>query len=231
MEFIDYYYQKNSYQAIATPTPNNGKFKIFSIAYPMLAKTVSKAGIESPTGNSTNVLRITESVGEPVTVTLAEGFPNISQLQSYVNEAIKVAFPANTKFSFNLIGNSQARWVNTDTVEWTVDYVNSETKALLTGDGSGALTLAIPATSTSSTFTPDPTLGLSSLEFRIANGERLAIPSAGGWLDNVIFYFPVAPDILFQNSNNSRIIANYASLRVTKDLTSNKIAVIRLCYE
>lgn len=231
MEFIDYYYQKDSTQAIATPTPNNGKFKIFSIAYPMLAKSVSKSGIESPTGNSTNALLVTKGADPPVSITLAEGFPNLSQLQTYINDALKVGFPSDTTFTFNLVGNSQAKWSNTDVVAWTVNYVNSETKALITGDGSGALTLAVPAGTSSAVFNPDPTLGLSSLEFRIANGERLAIPSAGSWLDNIIFYFPEAPDIVFQNSNNSRIVANYASLRVTKDLASTKVALIRVCYE
>lgn len=231
MEFIDYYYGKDSNQAIATPTPNNGKFKIFSISYPMLAKSVSKAGIESPTGSSTNQLKISVGVDPAVTVTLAEGFPNLSQLQSYINEGIKTAFPTSTTFNYTLSGNSQARWTNTDTTTWTVDYVNSETKALITGDGTGSLTLAVPGGTSSPVFTPDPMLGLSNLEFRIANGEKLSIPSAGTWMDNVTFFFPSTPDIVFQNSNNSRLVANYASLRITKDLISPRVSLIRICYE
>jgi hypothetical protein len=83
----------------------------------------------------------------------------------------------------------------------------------------------------SDAFTPDPTLGLNSLEFRIANGERISLPATGEYLDNVLFYLNTPTDLLFSNSNNCSLIANYASLRITKELQCPKTALIRLAIE
>lgn len=235
MDFVDYYFDKNTFQARATPTPNNGNYKLFSISYPMLAKTVSKAGNESPTGQATNVLKISVDGAAAVDVVLPEGFPSVTELINNVNTAIANNFPTKTKYCLlQEYGQSQARWINSDAVSWSIDYVNLTTKQIIRGEDSGTLTYLFPANTVvkdAELFTPDPTLGLNSLEFRIANGEKISIPATGKWLDNVLFYFDDTPDVVLQNSNNSRLVANFASLRITKDLYSPRVALIRLAIE
>jgi hypothetical protein len=228
MDLIDYYYSNNVSKAIATPTPNNGNYKLYSIAYPMLAKTVSSAGVQSPTGNSTNLINISST-----DIEYAEGFPTLSGLVSSINAAISAALLTGIKLiSFN---NNQVAWENTTASPITINYVNAETKCLITGSASGSLTQTVPVTTSppniSTSFSPDPTLGLSSLEFRIANGDRISIPANGDYLGNYLFYLNTPVDIRLANSNNCFLIANYASLRITKELASPRISLIRLAVE
>lgn len=233
MDLIDYYYNKDSSRATATPTPSNGNFKLYSIAYPMLAKPASKAGASSPTGASTNRFEVEDvSTSTKYVVTFTEGFYTVDGLAEVINEALKrVPF---IDLTYMVLGQSQVIWMNNSSVAYNVIYPNLETKALIRGEYEGPLTEIIPANTVpffTEVFYPDPSLGLNSLEFRIANGERISLPASGQYLDNVLFYLDSPPDLAMKGSNICSLIANYASIRITKELVCPRQALIRLAIE
>lgn len=230
MEIINFSYNISSERALADPVPpNNSNIEVFSVSYPMLAKSISSAGNESPTGASTNSLILKRGVAVAVQITYSEGFPTISQLQSFINQAIIDAFPAvTTPLQLVLRGTSQMRWENLDTIEWLINYINPETKQSITGISIDPLTEIVLASASSPTFNPDPRLGLAQLELRITNGQSISIPSHGKWLDHILFYFTGRPLVTFKDVREVKLIATYSSIKITKELVCPRDDGIRL---
>lgn len=225
MDILNYNYDANSHIAIADPAPPNNVLRVYSVSYPMLAKSVSKEGVESPTGNSTNILIVTRESNEvmevDVTVELAEGFPTTASLVSNINQAIIEAFPnVVDPLKMVLVGESQVRWVNNEAFDWLIRYPNLETKQLIKGEYEGLLNETVLANSKSELFECDSRLGLSQLVIKLTNGQSLSVSSAGKWLDHNMFSFHTAPTVDFTANREVRIIGHYNSLRITKELYS-----------
>ena len=224
MDIINFNYNAGSDRAIADPAPPNDFLKIYSISYPMLIKSVSKAGSESPTGGSTNLLIITrdDNTSPPsydVRVEIPEGFPSTSVLLNQINQAIIDAFPtASSPLQIQAFGECQARWVNTDVVDWIVDYPNPETKQLVRGTSSSPLTETILINDSSEIFIPDSRLGAAQIELKLTNGKSVSIPSTGKWLDDVMYSFNIAPTLSFFANREVKMIAHFNSLRIMKEL-------------
>jgi len=223
MDILNYNYDANSHVATADPAPPSSTLSVYSVSYPMLAKSVSKAGLESPTGNSTNKLVVSRDSNEileiDVIVEIAEGFPTTVSLINSVNKAIAEAFPTVTD-TLKLVqeGDSQIRWVNADIYEWEVNYVNLETKQLIRGEYEGSLLETISASSKSDAFECDSRLGVSQLVLKLTNGHSMSVSSEGKWLDHLLFSFNLPIIVDFSANREVRVIAHYGSLRVTKEL-------------
>lgn len=218
MDILNYNYNTNSNIAIADPAPPNDILQVYSISYPMLAKSVSSAGIESPTGNSTNVLLFTRN-GSELAVEIPEGFPSTSTLIKQINQEIIDVFSLVTiPLQLLPVGDSQARWVNNDTVDWIIKYPNQETKQLVRGDSTGLLQETIPFGSISDIFECDSRLGLSQLILKLTNGQSLTISSNGKWLDHLLFSYHNLPNVNFTANREVRMIAHFNSIRITKEL-------------
>lgn len=225
MDILNYNYDINSSVCIANPAPPNDVLQVYSISYPMLGKSVSKAGFESPTGNSTNVLILTRD-GVESEVEIAEGFPTHMSLISSINNAINQAF--NTvvdPLRLVTVGDSQAQWVNQDNVSWTIEYPNPETKQLVRGDLTGLLTETIAAGDETDIFVTDSRLGMSQIELKLMNGQSVSLPSSGKWMDHVFYSFGSGnylPRVNFTSNREVKLIARYNSLRITKELVCPK---------
>jgi len=220
MDILNYNYDENSNRAIADPAPPNDILQIYSVSYPMLAKSVSKQGIQSPTGESTNAFIFKRLTGELAkTVEIPEGFPSTDTLIRQINQAIVEAYTGVANpLRLQAIGESQARWKNDDSVNWEITYPNPETKQLLTGSISYPLNETLISLTSSDIFECDSRLGISQLELKLTNGQALSIPSTGKWLDHLLFSFNALPSVSFQANREIKMIAHYNSLRITKEL-------------
>jgi hypothetical protein len=220
MDILNYNYDENSNRAIADPAPPNDVLQIYSVSYPMLAKSVSKAGIQSPTGQSTNAIIFRRLTGElSKIVEIPEGFPSSDTLIRQINQAISEEYVGVINpLRLQSVGESQAKWVNDDDFNWVITYPNPETKQLVTGSAIEPLNETIISLTSSDIFECDSRLGISQLELKLTNGQALSIPSTGKWLDHVLFSFNVLPSVSFEANREVRMIAHYNSLRITKEL-------------
>ena len=223
MDILNYNYDANSNVAAADPAPPSSTLTVYSVSYPMLAKSVSKAGPESPTGNSTNKLVVSRDSNNimdyDLDVEIAEGFPSTSTLINSINKAIAETFStAANPLRLVQEGDSQIRWVNDDIYDWIVHYENLETKQLIRGEYEGSLSETIALASKSDVFECDSRLGVSQLVLKLTNGQSISVSSEGKWLDHLLFSFNLPILVDFSANREVRVIAHYNSLRVTKEL-------------
>ena len=225
MDILNFNYTVGSNSAVADPAPPNDILQVYSISYPMLVKSVSKAGFESPTGGSTNLLIISRDdnnafpINYDVEVAIPEGFPSTSVLLNQINQAIIDAFPTvSSPLQLQAVGESQARWINSDTVDWVVEYPNPETKQLVRGTSLSPLSETILLNNVSDIFIPDSRLGAAQIEFKLTNGKSVSIPSTGKWMDHVMYSFNIAPSVSFFATREVKMIAHFNSIRIMKEL-------------
>lgn len=230
MDLYAFKYRINSSTASLYKDVKQGIYKVHSVSYPLLVKTISKPGQSAPNVNGTNNIILTKNAEAPVEVELSESFPSVSELQTIVNQAIVDYYPDETDPPLLVSsGLHFLKWRNTSEVDtWTINYVNEETKQLITGVKTLPLTLTLIPDSFSDEFLPDPRLGVSCIILGLKNNCILTLPASGEYNDYILFYFFNTPEIEVKNSLEATLTVNYTSLNIQKDLIANSTFDIQL---
>lgn len=220
---------KGTHKAIVSKQAQRGDYKVNSVSYPMLVKTISKAGPTSPNGNGTNILTLTKGTDGPVVVELTECFPSLSELQIIVNQAIVDAYPSETDVVLlKQTGLHKLQWTNSSASDWTINYMNVGTKQLITGISDDFLQILVVAGESSASFYPDPSLGASSITLSLLGSFNLILPVTGSYLDNVLFFYPNEVDVTVPSTTEAGLSTTFASLSVERKLYSLNTSNIQI---
>lgn len=223
MKLCVFKYEKNSNIASKVIVVSNNNYKVHSIGYPMLFKTISEE-------LGTNKLIVTKGTDDPKTITFDDSYPSFSQLQLMINQKISDAFPLDPnpvkleQTSFNSL-----RWTNhisSDT--HTINYVNNFTEQLITGKQTNSHTVTLIRGASTTSFQPDISLGANSMSLKFTNNDIIILPISGNYNDQILIYPNVLPEVSINNLNSVTLVTYYSSINRPQILSASSDYHIQL---
>ena len=233
MNFAEFYYETGADIVTARGSLPSGKYYLYCVSVPNLSKTISTEGIYSPTGETTNRIRVQRSRdASPRDLIIPEGFHSTEELVNAFNLAFRREFGStNNSLEFITYGTSQAYIRNNDSMDWSIDFLNETTRIIFMGKEGLTQQFQIEDNISSTIFTRDPFLGNLSTILKIQNGESILLNNTGGWLEGGTLYLTEKIKVNSDNVNVVEMYADFPSLNIYKKLYSPITSLVRLGYK
>ena len=218
MEYLDYYFERNSNFGSATGVVNR-KIKLINVFYPNLIRAngilinSNTTFIRSEGGNQTRVL------------TFPDRDYTLQNFVDHVNNFINDNFNSGD-LVMEIIDNDRVQWRNTSqNATWTIILPDVATASWFSPTGEGNQ-VQITAGIQTGRWIPDLTSGISNLEIRFSDNNFLHVPWVGGYLTQTVYSFPKPLESKLKNANR----ATYGGSNVFNILTSPLRRMIRLGF-
>ena len=227
MEYLDYYFERNS-DFGSTDGVVNRKIKLINVFYPNLIRA-NDVLINS----STTFIRQNNVVdGEIRQLTFPERDYTLQDFVDRVNQFFLDDF-VNNDLRLEIVAGNRCRWVNTSqNITWRILIPDHATASLFSPTGAINDNILINAGITTDSFIPDISSGISNLEIRFSDNNTLQVPWVGSYLSQTVYSFPLPILINLKNASRVEIRANFGGADRFGILTSPLRRVLRLgCQE
>ena len=223
MEYLDYYFERNSDFGSATGVVNR-KIKLVNIFYPNLIRANGVL-----IASSTTFIRQDSIPAEIQQLTWEDRDYTLQDFVNRINTFINDNFNDND-LRIEIVNNDRVRWVNTSqSVIWRILLPDLATASWFspTGDGNQVL---IQAGVTTDAWIPDLTSGISNLEIRFSDNNFLHVPWVGSYLSQTVYSFPKPLELQLKNANRVEIRATYGGVDRFNILSTPLRRMIRLGF-
>ena len=192
MEYLDYYYERNSNFGSTTGVVNR-KIKLINIFYPNLIRANSVL-----IASSTTFIRQNSIPAEIRELTWENRDYTLQSFVNHINNFITNNF-AEADLRLEIVNNERVRWINNfRDVIWRI-VVPDITRASFFSPTGELGQVLLRAGVTSNDFIPDLTSGISNLEIRFSDNNFLQVPWVGNYLSQTVYSFP-EPIIIHLNN-------------------------------
>ena len=225
MEYLDYYFERNSNFG-STDGVVNRKIKLINVFYPNLIR----ANDVLVTSRTTFIRQDTLSF-ETRELTFPDGNYTIQSFVDRVNQFITDNFSVND-LRLVITDNIMVRWENTSAnIRWRILIPDQAHASLFSPTGEPNTNVTINAGITTDTFIPDIGGGVSNLEIRFSDNNTLQVPWVGSYLSQTVYSFPMPIVINLKNASRVEIRANFGGSNRFDILTSPLRRVLRLGFQ
>ena len=223
MEYLDYYFERNSNFGSAAGVVNR-KIKLVNIFYPNL---IRQNGVLI--ASSTTFLRETATQTENQQLTWVDRDYTLQDFVNHVNAFINDNF-TESDLRLEIFNNDRVRWVNTSqNVRWRILLPDLATASWFSPTGAGDQVL-VQAGVTTDAWIPDLTSGISNLEIRFSDNNFLHVPWVGSYLSQTVYSFPKPLELQLKNANRVEIRATYGGVDRFNILRTPLRRMIRLGF-
>ena len=223
MEYLDYYYERNSNFGSATGVVNR-KIKLINVFYPNLIRA---NGILI--NSSTEFIRAAAGGFQRRFLTFPDRDYTLQDFVTHVNRFISDEF-AVADLVMEIIDNDRVIWRNTSqNTTWLIILPDVATASWFSPTGEGNQTQIAPGVETDR-WIPDLTSGISNLEIRFSDNNFLHVPWVGNYLTQTVYSFPKPLELKLKNANRVEIRATYGGSNVFNILTTPLRRMIRLGF-
>ena len=223
MEYLDYYFERNSDFGSAAGVVNR-KIKLVNIFYPNLIRANGVL-----IASNTTFIRQDSIPAEIRQLTWEDRDYTLQDFVNRINTFINDNFNDND-LRIEIVNNDRVRWVNSSqSVIWRILLPDLATASWFspTGDGNQVL---IQAGVTTDAWIPDLTSGISNLEIRFSDNNFLHVPWVGSYLSQTVYSFPKPLELQLKNANRVEIRATYGGVDRFNILRSPLRRMIRLGF-
>ena len=223
MEYLDYYFERNSNFGSSTGVVNR-KIKLINIFYPNLIRANSVL-----IASTTRFIRQNSIPAEIQDLTWEDRDYTLQDFVNHINTWISDNF-AEADLRIEIVNNDRVRWVNTSqSVIWRILLPDVARASFFspTGDGDQVL---IQAGVTTDAFIPDLTSGISNLEIRFSDNNFLHVPWIGSYLSQTVYSFPKPIELQLKNASRVEIRATFGGADRFNILTTPLRRLIRLGF-
>ena len=224
MEYLDYYFERNSNFGSSTGVVNR-KIKLINVFYPNLIRANGVL-----INSNTEFIRFVPGGGfQNRELT----FPDMNYtLQTFVDRVN--SFIADNFNAADLVmvidDEYSVHWSNTSQdATWIIRLPDVATASWFSPTGDGTRVQITRGVQTGS-WIPDLTSGISNLEIRFSDNNFLHVPWVGGYLTQTVYSFPKPLVLQLKNANRVEIRATYGGSNVFDILTSPLRRMIRLGF-
>ena len=225
MEYLDYYFERNSSFG-STDGVVNRKIKLINVFYPNLIR----ANDVLVTTNTTFIRQV-GLTSESRQLTFPEGNYTTQTFVDRINQFILDNFSVND-LRIEVVDNIMVRWVNTSqNVLWRILIPDQAHASLFSPEGVPNTNVQINAGITTDSFIPDISGGISNLEIRFSDNNTLQVPWIGNYLSQTVYSFPVPIIINLKNASRVEIRANFGGANRFEILSSPLRRVLRLGFQ
>ena len=224
MEYLDYYFERNSNFGSASGVVNR-KIKLVNIFYPNLIRA-NGVLIDS----STVFIRSEGGGFQRRTLTWEDRDYNLQDFVTHVNNFITNNFNDND-LRLEIFNNNRVRWVSSaqNEVNWFI-IINDTAQASFFSPTGNIGQVVIQRGITSDSWIPDLTSGISNLEIRFSDNNFLHVPWVGSYLSQTVYSFPKPLELQLKNANWVEIRATNGGVDRFNILTSPLRRMIRLGF-
>ena len=223
MEYLDYYFERNSNFGSSTGVVNR-KIKLINIFYPNLIRANAVL-----IASSTTFIRQNSIPAEIRSLTWEDRDYTLQDFVTHINTWINDNF-AEADLRIEIFNNDRVRWVNTSQdVTWRILLPDVARASFFspTGDGNQVL---IQAGVTTDAWIPDLTSGISNLEIRFSDNNFLHVPWIGSYLSQTVYSFPKPLVLQLKNASRGEIRATFGGADRFNILTTPLRRLIRLGF-
>ena len=223
MEYLDYYFERNSNFGSSTGVVNR-KIKLINIFYPNLIRANSVL-----INSSTTFIRQNSIPAEIRNLTWEDRDYTLQDFVNNINTWINDNF-AEADLRIEIVNNDRVRWVNTSQdVIWRILLPDIARVSFFSPTGGGDQVL-IQAGVTTEAWIPDLTSGISNLEIRFSDNNFLHVPRVGSYLSQTVYSFPKPLTLQLKNASRVEIRATFGGADQFNILTTPLRRLIRLGF-
>ena len=223
MEYLDYYFERNSNFGSATGVVNR-KIKLINVFYPNLIRA---NGILI--NSSTTFIRSEGGGFQTRVLTFPDRDYTLQNFVDHVNNFITNNFNS-ADLVMEIVDNDRVQWRNTSqNATWIIRLPDVASASWFSPTGEGNQ-VQITAGIQTGRWIPDLTSGISNLEIRFSDNNFLHVPWVGGYLTQTVYSFPKPLELKLKNANRVEIRATYGGSNVFNILTSPLRRMIRLGF-
>ena len=223
MEYLDYYFERNSNFGSSTGVVNR-KMKLVNIFYPNLIRANAVL-----IASSTTFIRQNSIPAEIRSLTWEDRDYTLQDFVNHINTWITNNF-AQADLRIEIVNNDRVRWVNTSqSVIWRILLPDVARASFFSPTGEGTQVL-IQAGVTTDAWIPDLTSGISNLEIRFSDNNFLHVPWIGSYLSQTVYSFPKPLTLQLKNASRVEICATFGGADRFNILTTPLRRLIRLGF-
>ena len=224
MEYLDYYFERNSNFGSSTGVVNR-KIKLINIFYPNLIRANGVL-----VGSSTTIIRQNSIPAEIRQLTWEERDYTLQDFVNHINQFISEEF-AEADLRIEIVEGVRVRWVNTSqNVIWRILINDLAQASFFSPTGEINASVLIQAGVTTDSFIPDLNSGISNLEIRFSDNNLLQVPWVGSYLSQTVYSFHEPIILQLKNANRVEIRATFGGSERQNILTTPLRRVIRLGF-
>ena len=226
MEYLDYYFERNSNFGSSTGVVNR-KIKLINIFYPNLIR--QNAVLIS---SSTAIIRQNNTgVAEIHNLTFEERDYTLQDFVNRVNTFITDNFD-NNELRMEIVNDEKVRWVS-DTSDvnltWRILVPDIVRASFFSPTGDIGQVLVQTGVTTDE-WIPDLKSGISNLEIRFSDNNLLQVPWIGSYLSQTVYTFHDPIILHLNNANRAEIRATFGGADRYNTLSTPLRRVIRLGF-
>ena len=224
MEYLDYYFERNSNFGSSAGVVNR-KIKLVNIFYPNL---IRQNGILI--ASSTIFIRFDNSGGfQQRNLTWEDRDYTLQDFVNHINAFITNNFNV-ADLRMEIVNGERVRWVNSsENVTWIIRLQDLAAASWFSPTGEGNQ-VQIQAGITTNSWLPDLTSGISNLEIRFSDNNFLHVPWVGNYLSQTVYSFPKPLELQLTKANRVEIRATYGGVNRFNILTTPLRRMIRLGF-
>ena len=223
MEYLDYYFERNSNFG-STVGVVNRKIKLVNIFYPNLIRANAVL-----IASTTRFIRQNSIPIEIEDLTWDDRDYTLQDFVNHINNFIENNF-GEADLRIEIVNNERVRWVNTSqNREWRILLPDLATASFFSPTGGGDVVI-IQAGVTTDAWIPDLTSGISNLEIRFSDNNFLHVPWVGSYLSQTVYSFPKPITLHLKNANRVEIRATFGGADRFNILTTPLRRVLRLGF-
>ena len=225
MEYLDYYFERNSNFGISTGVVNR-KIKLVNIFYPNLIRANAVL-----INSSTTFIRQNNVISsETVNLTWDDRDYTLQDFVNHINTWIANNF-TEADLRIEIVNNDRVRWVNTSQgITWRILIPDLSRASFFSPTGGTNAQVLIQAGVTTDAWIPDLTSGISNLEIRFSDNNFLHVPWIGSYLSQTVYSFPKPLVLQLNNASRVEIRATFGGADIFNILTTPLRRLIRLGF-
>ena len=202
MEYLDYYFERNSNFGSSTGVVNR-KIKLVNIFYPNLIRANAVL-----INSTTTFIRQNNIPAEIRDLTWENRDYDLNAFVNHINNFITNNF-AEADLRIEIVNNERVRWVNTsENTIWRI-LIPDVTRASFFSPTGTTPQVLIQAGVTTDAWIPDLTSGISNLEIRFSDNNFLQVPWVGSYLSQTVYSFPKPIVLHLKNASRVEIRATF----------------------
>ena len=225
MEYLDYYFERNSNFGSSSGVVNR-RIKLINIFYPNL---IRQNGVLI--SSSTDFTRFVNGGGfQRRTLTWEDRNYELQDFVNHINSFINNNFNE-ADLRMEIVNGERVRWVNSSqNATWFIHLSDLAAASWFSPTGEDIIQTQINAGITTNSWIPDLTSGISNLEIRFSDNNFLHVPWTGSYLSQTVYSFPKPLKLRLNNANRVEIRATYGGVNRFNILTSPLRRMIRLGF-
>ena len=225
MEYLDYYFERNSNFGSSTGVVNR-KIKLINIFYPNLIRQ-NAVLVES----STTFIRSANGGFQRIELTWEDRDYTLQDFVSHINSFITDNFTIND-LRMEIVNGEKVRWVSEATVNnvnWFI-LIRDVAQASFFSPTGEIGQVVVQTGVTTDEWIPDLRSGISNLEIRFSDNNLLQVPWVGSYLSQTVYTFHDPIILHLNNANRVEIRAAFGGADRYNTLTTPLRRLLRIGF-